>query len=222
MGGAASLLAAARRTPFHFAVTDRIEAATSGRARCRSCGENIGKGEKRFGESIPNAYAEGEAVVWFHLACGACVRGEKFAPLLANHPDLPERDFLESQAALTAAFPRSARLLRAERASSGRARCRSCKEVIDKGRFRLCLGIFEEGRMEPIGFIHVACSLPYFGTAALEARIQRLSPGLAAADLEEIARDLAAVPATAPGAEGPGVAKTGSSAEPRARASSDD
>ena len=38
-----------------------IEPAPTGRAKCRGCGEKIGAGELRFGESLPNPFAEGES-----------------------------------------------------------------------------------------------------------------------------------------------------------------
>jgi hypothetical protein len=88
-------------------------------------------------------------------------------------------------------------LLRAERSPSPRARCRSCRTLIEKDGWRLSLGVFEEGRMEPIGFIHVACALTYFETEDVLPRIQRLCPELSAVELEEIARGLREAPPAA-------------------------
>ena len=34
--------------------------------KCRGCGRPIARGELRFGERLPNAFAEGEMTVWFH------------------------------------------------------------------------------------------------------------------------------------------------------------
>ncbi len=56
-----------------------IEPATSGRAKCRGCGERIAKDELRFGERLPNPFAEGEMTLWFHPLCGAYKRPQ---PLL--------------------------------------------------------------------------------------------------------------------------------------------
>jgi hypothetical protein len=99
------------------------------------------------------------------------------------------------------------RLVRAERAPSGRAHCRSCRELIEKGHYRLALHLFEDGRFSPIGSIHVECSLAYFGTAAILPRIQRLTPSLADTDAGEI-ESLLANPRPAPPPE------AGADAEP--------
>ncbi|HXK19206.1 MAG TPA: PARP-type zinc finger-containing protein, partial [Polyangiaceae bacterium] len=74
---------------------DSIQAAPSGRAKCRGCGNAIAKGELRFGETGPNAFGEGEATSWFHLACAALMRPEKLEPVLSSFSEeLPERDWL--------------------------------------------------------------------------------------------------------------------------------
>jgi hypothetical protein len=192
-------------------VPDRIERAPSGRARCRGCGATIAKGELRFGESLPNAYAEGEALYWFHLHCAACMRPEKAGPALDAHPDeLPEREAYRRWVALGTAHHRVPRIVRAERASSGRARCRHCREPIEKDGFRIALQMMEETRMTPIGFIHVACAGGYFGTTDVLDRLVRFTPDLAAGDEAELARLLA----SGAGAPGPGLAKAGTEAPP--------
>lgn len=169
-----------------------IEPATTGRAACRGCGQKIPKGELRFGESIPNAYAEGETTVWFHMLCAACARPAEFLEIASqDHAEL------RALAEEGVAHRRLPRLLAAERAPSGRARCRSCHELMDKGAWRLRLGIVEEGRMNPIGFIHVGCSEAYFETRNVLGRIERLTPELSESDRAEIGRAL-----------GPGLAKT--------------
>ena len=77
------------------AVPDSIQAAPSGRAKCKGCGGAIAKGELRFGETGPNTYGEGEATAWFHLACAALMRPEKVGPVLeATTDELPERAWL--------------------------------------------------------------------------------------------------------------------------------
>jgi hypothetical protein len=48
-----------------------IEPAATGRSKCRGCGEAIAAGVLRFGETVPNAFGEGDATHWFHLDCGA-------------------------------------------------------------------------------------------------------------------------------------------------------
>lgn len=175
-------------------MTDLLEPAQRARARCRACGKKIDKGELRFGEHLPNPFGEGDATYWFHLVCAACTRSEKLLPLLSSSEiDVPDKARFLRLAAAGVAHPRATRLLRAERSPSGRARCRSCRQLIETGAWRLALGIFEEGRMEPIGFIHVECSAAYFETRDVLDRIAVLTPDLDHGR-EEIAALLAAEP----------------------------
>lgn len=214
---------------FNSRVADQIQPASSGRSKCRGCGRNIASGELRFGESLPNAYGEGEALHWFHLLCAACMRAEKFLPALEAAPSpLPDQAWLREAAEFGIAHDRVPRLLRAERAASGRARCRSCREAIDKGAWRLSLQMFEEGRFSPIGTIHVDCAEPYFGTADILERVRRLTPELEPRDLVELeallntprpqpaaAAEDDATPAESP--TSPGLAKAAATDEPVSR-----
>lgn len=43
-----------------------IEAAKSGRAKCRKCKEKIEKGELRFGHEVANAFSD-STLQWYHL-----------------------------------------------------------------------------------------------------------------------------------------------------------
>ena len=183
---------------------DFLERAVSGRAKCRGCGRAIDKGDLRFGESLPNPYREGESVHWFHLTCAACMRPEKTRDMLRSPAEpVPDRAWLESAIDQGIAHERLAELARAERSPSGRARCQQCREFVEKGVWRFSLHIFQEGRMSPIGCIHVGCAEAYFGTEDLVDRVRRLSPDLTEGDLAEIAR-LLAEPARAPLAKGRG------------------
>ncbi len=182
-------------------VPDSIQPAPTGRAKCRGCGNAIAKGELRFGETGPNSYGEGEATSWFHLACGALMRPEKLEPVLAAQAEpLPEREWLEEIVKGGLEHQRLPRLVRAERASSGRATCRSCRELIAKGDWRLALQMFEEGRPNPIGFIHVSCAEAYFGTADVLGRARRLTPDLSESDMADLQKALSE--------QRPGLAKT--------------
>jgi hypothetical protein len=182
-------------------VPDTIQAAPTGRAKCRGCGNTIAKGDLRFGETGPNSYGDGEATSWFHLACAALMRPEKVMPVLAETTEvLPERDWLEEVARIGVEHHRLARLVRAERASSGRAHCRSCRELIPKGEWRFALQTFEEGRPTPIGTIHASCAEAYFGTADVLARARRMTPELSDEDAADLSRALAE--------QRPGLAKT--------------
>jgi len=188
-------------------VPDSIQPAPTGRAKCRGCGNTIAKGELRFGETGPNSYGEGEATSWFHVACAALMRPDKLEPVLQTFAEeLPERAWLSETVREGLAHQRLPRLVRVERASSGRATCRSCRELIQKGDWRFALQMFEEGRPNPIGTIHVACAEAYFGTADVLGRAQRLTSDLSQVDSAELEKALSE--------QRPGLAKTqGSDAE---------
>jgi len=167
-------------------MTDVIQRAPTARARCRGCGRAIGKGELKFGESFANPYAEGEAFTWFHLPCAALMSPGKLLPLLDATPGIADRDELRRIAEAGVAHARLPRLAGVERDPSGRAHCRSCRELIAKGALRLRVQIVENGRVEPLGYIHASCAQPYFGTADVLHRIERLAPDLSAADRGEL------------------------------------
>lgn len=187
-------------------VPDSIQPAPTGRAKCKGCGKVIAKGELRFGETGPNSYGEGEATSWFHLACGALMRPEKLEPVLqAQAEPVPEREWLAQIVKSGLEHHRLQRLVRVERASSGRATCRSCRELIAKGDWRFALQMFEEGRPNPIGFIHVSCSEAYFGTPEVLERARRLTPDLSEADVPDLQKALSE--------QRPGLAKTEGSAD---------
>lgn len=186
---------------------DAISPAKSGRAKCRGCSRAIAAGELRFAESAPNPYAEGETLYFYHLLCAACFRPERFGATLEAYAEPPDGvDRLRALLEQGLAHPRLVRLLRAERAPSGRAHCRSCRELIDKGAWRIALHIYEEGRFAPIGSIHVACAPTYFETADVIERLHQLTPDLDPAALAELTALLAAGPAGAPGDEAAGAA----------------
>jgi hypothetical protein len=164
-----------------------IEPAPSGRAKCRGCGEKIAAGELRFGESLPNPFAEGEAFQWSHLECGAMKRPESFLEAVAAaEPPPPDKERLEALARQGVEHPRVARVSGAERDPSGRAACRHCKEKIDKGAWRLALVFFEDGRFSPAGSLHLRCASAYLGTTDVLPRLKRFSPALSEAELAEI------------------------------------
>jgi hypothetical protein len=163
-----------------------IEPAASGRAKCRGCNRTIAKGELRFGERQPNAFGEGEMTLWFHLMCAAYKRPEPFREALTNQEHMQNREQLASIAEFGIAHRRVPRVNGAERAPSGRARCRSCKQLIEREAWRIALVYFEEFRFEPSGFVHAACAREYFETTDLIERIKYFSPKLDASDLDDV------------------------------------
>src|SRR5262245_30965351 len=112
-----------------------IERATTGRAICRACNAKIAAGLLRFGERLPNPYAEdgGEMTRWYHVPCAAFTRPESFLEALPSVTDaIPDREVLEREAQLGASHQRLPRVHGIERATSARATCRQCREAIAK------------------------------------------------------------------------------------------
>src|SRR5438128_2742079 len=123
-----------------------FENAPSGRSKCRGCGQAIAKGELRFGERLPNPFAEGEMTHWFHPLCAAYKRPEPLLQGLGeSQVDVPNREGLERAARGSLAQRRLPRIDGAERAPSSQARCRNCHEPIGKGSWRIRLVFYEEG-----------------------------------------------------------------------------
>jgi hypothetical protein len=170
-----------------------LERASTGRAKCRACGGKIAAAEWRLGERVPNPFGDdgSETTHWFHPACGAFTRPEAFLEAvksLAEPPDPNDvqKDLLEREATLGVAHHRLPRVRGAERAPTGRATCRACKALIDKGAWRIGLAFYEDGRFSPSGFIHIACASGYLETSAILPRLRHFSSALSDAELQEI------------------------------------
>jgi len=169
-----------------------FEAAPTGRAKCRGCGELIGKGEIRFGKRLPNPFAEGEMTLWFHPMCAAYKRPEPMLEALAASTDeVADREKLELAAKGSMAHRRLERIDGAERAK-GQAMCRHCREPIPKGDWRIRLTFFDEGQFSGGGFIHLACIKPYFETGDILEQVLHFSRALSADDREELGKAIAA------------------------------
>jgi hypothetical protein len=170
-----------------------FEPAASGRAKCRGCGQPLPKGEIRFGEKLANPFAEGEMTHWFHPLCAAYKRPEAMLAALEAAPESPGAESLGKAAHATLSFARLARIDGAERAPGGQARCRHCKELIEKGGWRIRLVFHEEGTFSPGGFIHLACRKPYFeaGDVDIADQVLHFSPALDEASRAELKEALA-------------------------------
>jgi len=168
-----------------------IEAAASGRAKCRGCGQSIKKGELRLGDRQPNPFAdEGEMTLWFHLACGAYKRPESFLDATgATDETIADEDELTALAQRGVEHERLARLDGAERAPTARATCRHCREKITKGAWRIRLVFFDDGRFQPAGFVHAECATAHFGATPTIEHVACFSKDRSAEELEEV-RDL--------------------------------
>jgi hypothetical protein len=168
------------------AMTHVIEPAPSARAKCRGCGQPIDKGTLRLGERLPNPYREGEMTLWFHLACAAYKRPDVYLQALQATSGIDPAADLEAAARRGVEHKRVARIDGIQRSPSGRSHCRQCRELIDKGLWRIRLVYYEEGRFQPSGYIHLRCAREYFETTDVLGHIRHFSPDLAARDLEEI------------------------------------
>jgi hypothetical protein len=147
----------------------------------------IARGELRFGERLPNPFAEGETTVWFHMVCAAYKRPEPFLQALQETPEtVPNRDELERIANTSLAQRRRPRIDGAERAPSGQARCRNCHEPIGRGKWRIRLAYFQDGRFTPGGFIHLECRITHFETDDVLEQVLCFSPDLNAAERDEL------------------------------------
>jgi poly [ADP-ribose] polymerase len=168
-----------------------IEAARSGRAKCRGCGKPIAKEELRLGERHPNPFGDGEMTLWFHLLCGAYKRPEVLHEALEATAELvEEKDTLNEVARQGIEHRRLPRLDGVQRASTGRARCRSCRELIAKNGWRIRLVYFQDARFEPSGYIHASCSGAYFETTDILPRLRHFSPEITEEDIAELRREL--------------------------------
>ncbi len=127
--------------------------------------------------------------LWFHPLCAAYKRPEPLlSGLTETSQSIAEREVLERAAAVTLAHRRLRRADGAERAPSGKATCRHCRQPIERGAWRIRLMFYEEGRFSPGGFVHLDCRAAYFETDDLLERLLWLSPALSDAEREELRR----------------------------------
>ena len=163
-----------------------FEPAASGRSKCRGCGRALARGEVRFGERLPNPYADGEMTLWFHPLCAAYKRPEPMLEVLAQstHVGL-DREALEQAAQRSLARHRLPRIDGAERAK-GQATCRQCRQPIPRGDWRIRLVTYDEGQFSPLGFIHLGCAKDYFETADILEPLLHFSHALSDAEREDL------------------------------------
>ena len=115
---------------------NRVEIAPSGRAACRGCKQTIAKGLPRFAEETANQFSEegGVSYRYWHLVCAAPRMANELAAALTGFEGA-----VDERAALDALIAEHLRPESpyAERASSGRAKCRACDETLKKGELRV-------------------------------------------------------------------------------------
>lgn len=156
-----------------------LEPAKSGRAKCRACKLAIEKGEVRLGEEVPNPFGDGSAKHWYHMRCGALRRPKAFLEALESINEEvgqlispPERDSLKALAEPGTVYYRLCRFVKVEVASSGRARCQGCRELIEKDTLRFVLERIEDGMVSGSGFVHIGCAHQYAG--AVDGVLERV------------------------------------------------
>jgi len=120
-----------------------IEEARSSRSRCRSCRTKIDKGKLRLGILLEGPYGTG--YLWHHLTCAAKRKLEDVEAAYEQRawtegvevPPLEELRALREKAQKKKAEQRDPPYV--ERAPSGRAKCKHCEELIEKGTLRVVL-----------------------------------------------------------------------------------
>jgi hypothetical protein len=101
---------------------------------------------------------------------------------------VPDGESLERVARSSSTHRRLPRIDGAERAPSGQAKCRSCRQPIERGAWRIRLVFFEEGRFLPGGFVHLDCRKAYFESDDVLDPMLHFSPDLSDDDRGELVR----------------------------------
>lgn len=125
-----------------------LEGARSSRSRCKVCRRAIQKGTLRLGVLIEGPYGTG--YLWHHLTCAArrkfedveeAYRQQAWTNAKTPPGRVPELDELQ-KIRQDAAQRRKDRkpIPHAERAPSGRAKCKLCDQPIEKDSLRVVLG----------------------------------------------------------------------------------
>ncbi len=169
-----------------------FELAASGRSKCRSCNQQIAKDTLRFGEKLPNPFGDGDMTHWHHPGCAAHRRPEPLSEALneADYPGDDKTELLET-ARHTSEFHRLQRLGQAEQASSGRARCRACNELIEKDAWRLPLIFFQDDAYNSSGFIHANCLPDYCETPDVWPTVEQFAVGADEDELKDLRQAIA-------------------------------
>jgi hypothetical protein len=130
---------------------------------------------------------------WFHPLCAAYKRPQSILDALRENPaGVAESEALERAARLSAAFRRLPRIDGAERSPTGQARCRSCREPIARGSWRIRIAYYEEGRFFPGGFLHLACRGVYFEDHEILEPLLHFSPALSEEERQALRLEMGA------------------------------
>src|SRR5258706_4143255 len=88
--------------------------------------------------------------------------------------DVSGRESLERAARASLAHRRLPRIDGAERSPGAQAKCRSCREPIARGSWRIRLVFYEAWRFVSGGFVHLVCRQAYFVTDYVLERVLHL------------------------------------------------
>ena len=171
-----------------------IEAARSSRSKCRTCRRKIDKDTLRLGILLEGPYGTG--YLWHHLKCAARKRIEDVEAAYEEQawgegvevPPLDDLRELKEVAEKKAAERKTPPW--AERAKSGRSKCKHCDELIEQGTWRVILGreveFFGQTRTGPVN-IHPACVMAELQEEHCATEPEELEPGIRAngAELSE-------------------------------------
>src|SRR3989442_10056340 len=125
----------------------------------------------------------------FHRLCAAYKGQEPLRQALVETPaNVPGRESLERAARASLAHRRLPRIDGAELSPGAQAKCRSCREPIARGSWRIRLVFYEEGRFVPGGFVHLDCRKAYFEADDVLDLVLHFSRDLSADEREELRR----------------------------------
>ena len=137
---------------------------------------------------------------WFHLLCAAYKRPQSLLDALhaQNSAEVGDRSALQRAARSSLASRRIPRIDGVERSPTGQARCRDCRNLIERGSWRIRIAYYENGRFFPGGFLHLACRTTYFEAQEVVDQLMYFSPALSEDERAELRQTCAATPVKIP------------------------
>jgi len=167
-----------------------IEAAKSGRAKCRQCKQAIGKGDLRLGHEFESQF--GESTYWYHLKCAADAKPVELQEAMDSFTDdIPDKADLEKALKGAKKHVKATVFPYAERAPSGRSSCISCKDKIPKEELRVAVEEeIDTGSFVTKGarYLHAKCASDYTGEDKLLDLLKAHSTTLEDKDIAELAK----------------------------------
>lgn len=168
-----------------------LETAKSGRSKCRTCREAIAKDELRFGEEVLDQFGSGGTThVWHHVPCAAKKKPTELKSALATFEgEVPDRAGLDATMADALKNAKPGTFPYVERAPSGRSKCISCGEAIEKADLRVAIerevdtGAF---KTTGAGYLHVGCAKEFTSDEELLSKVKANTPNLKADELAEL------------------------------------